>query len=96
MVVVADLAPFDHAEVNRGAGWTGTLPLGVRSKFPPPGGFTGYEGRWPTPDDITGWRTLGFRAEGEHHDASNIALRLPAVAVVSTSTATTARPARPT
>ena len=53
----------------------------MRSKFPPPGGFTGYDGRWPTPEDIAGWRSRGFRAEGEHHDASNIALRLPAVAI---------------
>jgi hypothetical protein len=31
-------APFDFAETYRAKGWTGTLPLGERRKFPPPGG----------------------------------------------------------
>jgi hypothetical protein len=51
--------PFELAETYRAKGWTGTLPLGERRKFPPPGGFTGYDGRWPSPEDIAGWRSRG-------------------------------------
>ena len=73
--------PFRPAETYRGKGWSGTLPLGSRSKFPPPHGFTGYEGAWPSGADIAEWRAHGFHADQRHHDASNIALRLPAVAI---------------
>ena len=38
------------------AGFTGTLWLPPRAKAEPPGGFTGYEGRWPTPADLEEWR----------------------------------------
>jgi hypothetical protein len=60
--------PLARAELYREAGWSGTLPLPPRRKSPPPPGFTGADGRWPTNDDLASWR-----AEGPH----NLAVRLP-------------------
>lgn len=39
----------------RDAGWRGVLPLPPASKFPPPKGFTGYDGAWPTNAQIDLW-----------------------------------------
>jgi hypothetical protein len=53
------------------AGWPGVLPVGhaPRMKKPPPDGYTGHEGRWPTHEDVAGWQAdLG---------PVNVALRLP-------------------
>ena len=41
--------PFDEAEAYRRVGWSGTIALPARSKAPPPEGYTGADGRWPTP-----------------------------------------------
>lgn len=60
--------PFASASAYRARGWVGTLPLPYAKKTPPPSGFTGESGAWPTSDDIKGWLT------GERQ---NIALRLP-------------------
>jgi hypothetical protein len=53
------------------AGWLGVLPVGhrPRQKREPPTGYTGHDGRWPSPEDIALWQ----------HDAGdvNVALRLP-------------------
>jgi hypothetical protein len=63
--------PFGRAaQIYRAAGWLGTLPLGSRPglKGPPPGGFTGHDGRYPDGGDIGVWlsgpeagRNLGLR-----------------------------------
>ena len=74
--------PFDAAEAYRALGWSGTIPLPPKAKFPPPAGFTGGTGKIPTPADIAGWRSQGYRIRGEggllvQHQAHNIGLRLP-------------------
>lgn len=77
------MTPFDRAEQYRALGWTGTIPLPPHEKWPPPAGFTGGAGKWPNDGDLARWRLEGYRTKhpetGEllHHDASNIALRLP-------------------
>lgn len=43
------------AWLYRGAGWRGVLPLPPGKKFPPPSGFTGYDGEWPTDEKIRQW-----------------------------------------
>jgi len=48
--------------VYRSAGWSGVLPLPARQKHPPPVGFTGWLGKWPTDIQIEVWRTS--RANG--------------------------------
>lgn len=45
----------DAAQLYRDAGWLGVLPLRPREKVPHLAGFTGYEGAWPTNEQITGW-----------------------------------------
>lgn len=52
-------APLDYAERYRAAGWLGVIAFDARTKWPPPAGFTGYDGRWPTNDDIARWRAEG-------------------------------------
>ena len=65
----------------RRLGWTGTLPLPPAAKGPPPPGFTGHDGGWPTPDDLGRWARDGYitghNSDRRHHDAHNLALRLP-------------------
>lgn len=58
------------AQIYREAGWRGVLPLPPAAKQPPPKGFTGYDGAWPTDDQITHWMAneparsnLGVRIE---------------------------------
>jgi AAA domain len=52
------------------AGWPGVLPLPARAKMPPPSGYTGANGRWPSEADTWDWRL--------HQPADcNVALRLP-------------------
>ncbi|HWP62817.1 MAG TPA: bifunctional DNA primase/polymerase [Candidatus Binatia bacterium] len=54
----------------RAAGWAGTIPLPAGRKRPPPAGFTGAAGRWPSDADVAAWlRQYGAEA--------NLALRLP-------------------
>lgn len=63
--------PYAEAcEAYRRAGWTGVLPLPPRRKSPPPDGYTGETGAWPSAADCLAW-ALGPEGEG------NIALRLP-------------------
>lgn len=45
----------DAVGLYRAAGWVGVLPLPPAKKFPPPKGFTGYDGDWPTDEQITRW-----------------------------------------
>lgn len=52
------------------AGWSGILPLPYGKKSPPPQGWTGAGGRWPSYPDVYAWAT---GPEG----AGNVALRLP-------------------
>src|SRR3954453_2374876 len=61
----------DHADAYRAAGLIGTLLLPVVRKFPPPAGYTGEDGRWPTDEDIADWSASAV-------DTFNLALRLPA------------------
>ena len=44
------------AAVYRAAGWRGVLVLPNAEKFPPPAGFTGWLGAWPTDEQIEAWR----------------------------------------
>lgn len=60
--------PFASAPAYRAKGWVGTLPLPRGRKTPPPLGYTGDGGAWPTAEDITTWS----RKPGQ-----NIGLRLP-------------------
>ena len=73
--------PFAAARVYRRLGWTGTLPLPPAAKGPPPPGFTGHDGGWPTPDDLGRWARDGYvtgrDGNHRHHAAHNLALRLP-------------------
>lgn len=50
-------------------GWEGILPLPPGAKYPPPDGFTGREGEWPSEEQIEEW--VIYRGE------SNVCLRLP-------------------
>lgn len=64
--------PFARAaQIYRGAGWRGTLPLGGRPgrKYPPPEGFTGHGAPDPSGADVAAWL--------ETHGDRNIGLRLP-------------------
>ena len=43
------------AQLYRDAGWQGVLPLRPRQKVPHLAGFTGYDGAWPTDEQIAAW-----------------------------------------
>jgi AAA domain len=43
------------APVYREAGWRGVLPLPPGQKSPPPKGYIGHDGRWPTDGQIDDW-----------------------------------------
>ena len=61
--------PFaDHSHDYIAAGWRGVLWLRPETKWPPPTGYTGYRGGWPSPADVYTW--------SEDHPNANIALRL--------------------
>lgn len=60
--------PFASAAAYRAKGWVGTLPLPLGRKTPPPAGFTGDGGAWPSPADLADWAEQA---------PQNIALRLP-------------------
>lgn len=53
----------------RGQGWLGVLPLPSRKKWPPPEGYTGYDGPDPTDDDIATWVSV--------NGAGNVGIRVP-------------------
>ena len=69
------LRPDDYCVYRRGAwlyreaGWRGVLPLPPGAKRPPPKGFTGHDGRWPTEEETAGW--IAGRLPG-----SNLGLRV--------------------
>lgn len=63
MVYAASL----NAYIN--AGWPGVLPVPHEQKYPPPAGYTGEDGAWPSPLDYSRWSH-----EMPGHD---IALRMP-------------------
>lgn len=51
------------------AGWRGVIPLPRGAKVPPPDGYTGAGGIWPSYADVMAW--------AEDQPGANIALRLP-------------------
>ena len=57
------------APVYRAAGWLGVVVLPASKKMPPPRGYTGWLGEWPTDEQIEVWRAS--RPDG------NLLLRLP-------------------
>jgi hypothetical protein len=62
------VSPFTaHHAAYRAAGWAGTLLLPARRKSPPPEGYTGEGGAWPTTATLEAWAQKG----------GNIGLRLP-------------------
>lgn len=63
-------APYgDTANAYYTAGWRGVLPLPPGTKTPPPGGYTGAGGAWPSGADVWTW--------AEDHATGNICLRMP-------------------
>jgi len=71
-VTLPDTANIGYAaaaEIYWDAGWEGVLPLKRGSKWPPPKGFTGYDGADPSYADILQW--------GELYEDGNLCLRLP-------------------
>ncbi|AII28260.1 DNA primase/polymerase [Mycobacterium phage YungJamal] len=59
----------DAAQVYWDKGWRGVLPLKRETKWPPPSGFTGYDGAVPSYPDILQWSEL--------YPDGNLCLRLP-------------------
>lgn len=53
------------------AGWQGVLPLPSGRKWPPPPGWTGYDGEYPSRADVQTW------LDDERTAGGNVALRLP-------------------
>jgi hypothetical protein len=63
------IGPYASAAHTYREAWGGVLPLPPLGKTPPPAGYTGHDGPWPTDEQVAQWvNTLG---EG------NVALRLP-------------------
>ena len=61
--------PFRAAALLwHGAGWPGVIPLPAQAKFPPPTGYTGSSGAWPTAEQVARWASSS--------PSSNVALRL--------------------
>lgn len=60
----------DAANLYYSAGWRGVLPLPPGQKYPPPHGYTGAGGKWPSGADVWAW--------SEDHAHGNVGLRLPA------------------
>jgi hypothetical protein len=56
------------------AGWVGVLPLPERSKTPPPEGFTGAGGVYPSRADVQSWVDDG-------RPGANVAIRLPGTVI---------------
>lgn len=50
-----ELTYADAHGVYRAAGWIGPLPLGEGTKYPPPDGFTGWHGIYPSGADSQTW-----------------------------------------
>lgn len=64
-----ELGYGDAAQAYWDKGWRGVLPLRRGTKWPPPGGFTGYDGVDPSYPDIMQWSEL--------YPQGNVCLRLP-------------------
>jgi AAA domain/Bifunctional DNA primase/polymerase, N-terminal len=71
--------------VYRTAGWTGTMPLKPSTKFPPPVGYTGTTGLYPSGADCVEWATASHlvNAEGKLYPnpylgTTQLALRMEA------------------
>ena len=62
------------APLYRDAGWTGVLPLPPKKKSPPPTGYTGWNGKDPSPKMIETWCN---ETVGDFQAASNIAIHMP-------------------
>lgn len=58
------------ADIYSAAGWQGILPVPAGRKEPPPVGYTGKDGRWPSKADMWDWRI-------HQPPDCNVALRLP-------------------
>jgi hypothetical protein len=56
-------------DIYRNQGWLGAIPFAPGTKWPPPVGFTGYEGEYPSYPDICAWKA--------EHPVGNIGLRVP-------------------
>lgn len=63
----------DAVDLYRPRGWQGILPLPRGRKSPPPDGFTGYGGDYPSGADIEEWKT--------GNAGGNVGLRLPRTVV---------------
>lgn len=62
--------PFaDVANDLYALGWRGVLPLPAGAKSPPPQGYTGAGGAWPSGADVWSW--------AEEQPKSNVGIRLP-------------------
>ena len=62
--------PYGDAAVGYWeADWMGVLPLRAGAKSPPPSGYTGQDGGWPSRVDVQRW--------AEERPRANIGLRLP-------------------
>lgn len=67
-----NVQPYARAASRyRTAGWEGVLPLPAGQKSPPPSGYTGNGGCFPTSDDIGQWVVVVKHPDG------NVALRVP-------------------
>ena len=55
----------------RHAGWIGTLPVPARQKTPPPDGFTGWDGYYPSGADVHAF------TEEPRWSGANLVLRMP-------------------
>lgn len=66
----APVNPYkDYAWRYHAAGWKGVLWIPYGAKKPPPPGFTGHTGIWPSGADITDW--------AENFPRGSVGLRLP-------------------
>lgn len=72
MTVAPDPAAAGYAAVAvhyRTLGWQGVLPVPAGQKWPPPSGYTGADGAWPSGPTVLQWT--------RQHPHHNVALRLP-------------------
>jgi hypothetical protein len=70
--LISDSAALGYAttaQIYWDKGWSGVLPLKRGAKWPPPKGFTGYDGADPSYADVLEW--------GELYSDGNLCLRLP-------------------
>ena len=68
MTSTTELGYADVFQMYTDLGWSGVLKLKAGSKFPPPTGFTGAAGAYPSYADMHAW--------AEEEPAGNVALRL--------------------